>query len=469
MSPAMSRARLEDRSAGIVAPPRVYLRVSRVPLQFVFLRSLTRRDSALSRRCRKTRQQLGPRKILVLSLVLWLNSLRKMSCARSLAARETLEALRVQRTVQCVSGTLLMNYMTRACPWRVTIPKLNARTHARRRPTNPLHRDLLELLLEAELVGVAALLLAAVHGAGVETSVAPGESGGGEKLEGERRVRDVQGHCRAEQCENPEWPSDGGRQPPRGKVKGLGWIAVGSVFRLERTEDPSRQTFWPFWFVSRPSKRTSAARRGRRRASGRVRLRRGGLIRGYALAADHLVLVVLAGKHEEGGLDDTTTETEHKVKGGLLLDVVVREGAAVLKLLAREDQALLVRGDALLVLNLSLHVVDGVRRLHLKGDGLTRDCDYEEMRWKARQCRASVERRGEGAEATLRKIHARSVESGPRGRVPRTPNETSGTPRRRRFRARTSRGASTMSSRRHRASSAPRERRDALVPVVARA
>lgn len=92
--------------------------------------------------------------------------------------------------VQCVSGTLLMNYMTRAWPRRVTIPKLNARTHARRRPTNPLRRDLLELLLEAELVGVAALLLAAVHGAGVKTSVAPGESGGGEKLEGERRVRE---------------------------------------------------------------------------------------------------------------------------------------------------------------------------------------------------------------------------------------------------------------------------------------
>ena len=91
------------------------------------------------------------------------------------------------------------------------------------------------------------------------------------------------------------------------------------------------------------------------------------------------------------------------MKGGLLLDVVVREGAAVLELLAREDQALLVRGDALLVLNLSLHVVDGVRRLHLEGDGLTRDCDDEEVRWEARQCRASVERRGEGAGATLRK------------------------------------------------------------------
>ena len=37
------------------------------------------------------------------------------------------------------------------------------------RPENPL----LELLLHAELVGVATLLLAAVHGARVEASVAP--------------------------------------------------------------------------------------------------------------------------------------------------------------------------------------------------------------------------------------------------------------------------------------------------------
>ena len=34
------------------------------------------------------------------------------------------------------------------------------------------------------------------------------------------------------------------------------------------------------------------------------------------------------------------------MEGGLLLDVVVAEGAAVLELLAREDQALLVGGNA---------------------------------------------------------------------------------------------------------------------------
>uniref|UniRef100_A0A453SVC4 Uncharacterized protein n=1 Tax=Aegilops tauschii subsp. strangulata TaxID=200361 RepID=A0A453SVC4_AEGTS len=65
-----------------------------------------------------------------------------------------------------------------------------------------------------------------------------------------------------------------------------------------------------------------------------------------------------------------TTETEHQVKGGLLLDVIVRQGAAILKLLTSEDETLLVRGNALLVLDLRLHVVNGVRGLNLQGDGL---------------------------------------------------------------------------------------------------
>ena len=48
----------------------------------------------------------------------------------------------------------------------------------------------------------------------------------------------------------------------------------------------------------------------------------------------------------------SATEAQDEVERRLLLDVVVRERAAVLKLLAREDQALLVRRDALLVLDL---------------------------------------------------------------------------------------------------------------------
>jgi hypothetical protein len=55
------------------------------------------------------------------------------------------------------------------------------------------------------------------------------------------------------------------------------------------------------------------------------------------------------------------------------LNVVIREGAAVFELLASEDQALLVRRDALLVLDLALDVVDSVRGLNLERDGLARD------------------------------------------------------------------------------------------------
>lgn len=67
------------------------------------------------------------------------------------------------------------------------------------------------------------------------------------------------------------------------------------------------------------------------------------------------------------------TQTEDEVQCALLLDVIVRQGAAVLKLFASKDQALLVRRDALLVLDLGLDVVDGVTGLHLEGDGLAGD------------------------------------------------------------------------------------------------
>ena len=56
-----------------------------------------------------------------------------------------------------------------------------------------------------------------------------------------------------------------------------------------------------------------------------------------------------------------SAQAQHQMQSRLLLDVVVRESAAVLELLAREDEALLVRRDALLVLDLRLDVVDGVR------------------------------------------------------------------------------------------------------------
>jgi hypothetical protein len=69
----------------------------------------------------------------------------------------------------------------------------------------------------------------------------------------------------------------------------------------------------------------------------------------------------------------STSQTQDEMQGRLLLDVVVGKGAAVFELLASEDQALLVGWDALLVLDFGLDIVDGVGRLHLKGDSLARE------------------------------------------------------------------------------------------------
>jgi len=75
----------------------------------------------------------------------------------------------------------------------------------------------------------------------------------------------------------------------------------------------------------------------------------------------------------------TSTKTKNQVKSGLLLDVVVTQGTAVLQLLTCKDQTLLIRGNPLLVLDLSLHVVDGVRRLNIQGDGLSRQCLHKDL------------------------------------------------------------------------------------------
>jgi len=58
------------------------------------------------------------------------------------------------------------------------------------------------------------------------------------------------------------------------------------------------------------------------------------------------------------------------VESRLLLDVVIRKGTAILELLAGEDKSLLVGRNAFLVLDLGLHVLDGVGLLNIKSDSL---------------------------------------------------------------------------------------------------
>ena len=55
-----------------------------------------------------------------------------------------------------------------------------------------------------------------------------------------------------------------------------------------------------------------------------------------------------------------SSQTQHQVKHGFILDVVVCERAAVLQLLASEDEALLIRRDSFFVLNLLLDILNAV-------------------------------------------------------------------------------------------------------------
>ena len=101
------------------------------------------------------------------------------------------------------------------------------------------------------------------------------------------------------------------------------------------------------------------------------------------------VLNGVTGLHVEGdglageGLHEdlhASTESEDEMEGGLLLDVVVAEGAAVFELPASEDEALLVRREAFLVLNLGLDVINGVvTALHVEGDGLAAEGLHEDL------------------------------------------------------------------------------------------
>jgi hypothetical protein len=92
---------------------------------------------------------------------------------------------------------------------------------------------------------------------------------------------------------------------------------------------------------------------------------------GVTLSADGLLTVVLGSKSLQRWLNDTTSQSENQVESGLLLDVVVRQGSTILQLLTSKDQSLLVWWDTLLVLNLRLDVVNGVRGFNLQGNGLT--------------------------------------------------------------------------------------------------
>jgi len=61
------------------------------------------------------------------------------------------------------------------------------------------------------------------------------------------------------------------------------------------------------------------------------------------------------------------------MQGRFLLDVVISQCAAILKLLTSEDQTLLIRRDTFLVLNLLLDILDRIGRFDIERDRFARE------------------------------------------------------------------------------------------------
>jgi hypothetical protein len=93
----------------------------------------------------------------------------------------------------------------------------------------------------------------------------------------------------------------------------------------------------------------------------------------------------LSGQRLDEDLHGAAAQPQHEVEGRLLLNVVVGQRAPVLQLLAGEDQALLVRRDALLVLNLLLEGKSAPAAAAAKKgrDGRVRgDSNQNRLKWR---------------------------------------------------------------------------------------
>ena len=63
-----------------------------------------------------------------------------------------------------------------------------------------------------------------------------------------------------------------------------------------------------------------------------------------------------------------SSDSHDHIYGGFVLNVVVRKGSSIFKVLVRKNKSLLVWGDTFFVLNLGLYVLDGIRSFHVKSD-----------------------------------------------------------------------------------------------------
>ena len=75
----------------------------------------------------------------------------------------------------------------------------------------------------------------------------------------------------------------------------------------------------------------------------------------------------------------STSESQYKMEGWLLLDVVIWKSSSVLKLLSSEDKSLLIWWNSFLILDFGFDILNGVSWLNIKGDGFTSESLDEDL------------------------------------------------------------------------------------------
>ena len=100
---------------------------------------------------------------------------------------------------------------------------------------------------------------------------------------------------------------------------------------------------------------------------------------GIAFSANGLLAVVTLGQQSQRRIIDSTSQSENKVKGRFLLNIIIAQSTAIFQLLSGEDKTLLIWGDSFLILNLGLDVVNSVAGFDIKSDGLTSQSLYKDL------------------------------------------------------------------------------------------
>ena len=75
----------------------------------------------------------------------------------------------------------------------------------------------------------------------------------------------------------------------------------------------------------------------------------------------------------------SSSQPKDKMKGRLLLDVIIGECSSIFQLLSCEDETLLVWWDTFLVLDLCLDIFNSIRSLYFKSNCLARKGLHEDL------------------------------------------------------------------------------------------